>query len=142
MDKLIKENKIFISLVIVLVFILSIYYINNQKNIENDISLQTKCAAAAANYYKPDIVGATSYINHWNKSLSKCFIEVIDLNAYSKDLNDAIEGKSYGTFFHLLDNKYNAPDTCIMRKDGTDNSSKPCYSENEFDNFVNGYMEN
>jgi hypothetical protein len=110
MDKLIKENKITVAIVVILLITIGAYYYSKQSVKTTDIlSLQTKCADQAAAFYKQGGYGddsqvwTDSYTNHWNNKLSKCFIQITGLSLKDSgfsfiDIYDAFEGKHYATY--------------------------------------------
>ena len=119
----------------------------------SDFDLQAKCADQASKYFKLggwDINKFDSYTNHWNKSQGKCFMLIQSNDASSKiiltskELVDPVEGKSYGSFFVSRDKllALQKPSYCAKFKDGNQSSLEVCYSETEFDDYTNSFMNN
>ena len=72
----------------------------------NDIALATRCSEAAANFYKRNVETdksppgfSSSYKNHWNKKMQKCFVQIDSSspndNRLFTDLYDVFENKRY-----------------------------------------------
>ncbi len=110
MDKFIKENRITVTVIIVLLIATGAYYYSKQSiKTADNLTLQTKCADRAAAFYKQGGYGddsqvwTDSYINHWNNKLSKCFIQITGISLKDSgfsfiDIFDAFEGKHYATY--------------------------------------------
>jgi hypothetical protein len=109
-----KENWFKISIIVILVVVAVYYFVTSShrqelsKNLDNDIAMQTKCADRAALFYKQGDYEdnpqgfSNSYINHWNKKLGKCFVQInsssIKDDSVSIDVFDAFEGKHYAMY--------------------------------------------
>lgn len=111
-------------------------------NIGN-IDFQEKCAKQSEKLYN-DVGKAkgnalNGFINHYNPKLSKCFV-LMGFNSYdsnggfiSKYLYDAYESKLYAEYFRNIENM--KPLVCVIL-------DKSCQNDQQFDSFVNIYMEN
>ncbi len=111
----IKQNW-FKLVVIIILIAFGIYYFatSSQKreaaeNLNNDVALQTKCADRAAFFYKQGKYEdssqgfSSSYTNHWNKKIGKCFIQINSMSTrlddfVTIDVFDAFEGKHYAVY--------------------------------------------
>ena len=86
----------------------------------------------------------TVFVNHWNRKLSKCFIEIGTLEStengfvVTRDLKDVLEGKPYASFFQIK-NKNTIP-ICSLYKNGPDESAISCEKMYEYLNFIKPYM--
>lgn len=113
MKEFLRKNWLKVAMVILLivffVYYFQIFYKREViEKLNSDLGLQTRCADRAGYFYKQggyekDIQGFfTSYINHWNKTLEKCFIQVtttsLDEGSMSIDLFDVFEGKHYAAY--------------------------------------------
>jgi hypothetical protein len=122
---------------------------------KDDYELQERCSKRAAERFKEDsgyfaqsdkdTKYRTTYINHYNRKLNKCFVlfatfgvpmgkkDIQEFGTSSdKSLWDINENKQYGDFF-----KFRAsPDPIICEV-----SDKLCHSEAEWDSLVKTYME-
>jgi hypothetical protein len=150
MDKLIKENKITAVILIVLIIVLAVVYFNRQptKNSldTSEVDIQTKCASQAKAFFDywetdPEAKQNDEYSNHYNVKVNKCFVKIKipilsspDKKTYTEYLFDAIEKKQYGNFMVGIPT-YGKPIICEI----LDNF---CQTRDEYDNFVNSYMEN
>ncbi len=104
MKNFIKENWFKICFLVLLIIIL----ITLKSELKNNYSLERKCTERADFFYKQGDYAnqdgfSSFYINHWNKKLEKCFIEItttsLNSNGFeSIDVFDAFEGKHYGSF--------------------------------------------
>jgi hypothetical protein len=173
----IKHNWFKIGLLIGLLIIASssVYYFvvipiqQKQENLQknqiaiNNIDSQQKCADQAEKTFKEnysDAVNGSTYYDHWNIKLNKCFIFVISefpgyINGgvqrlgHDEALYDAFEGVNYGDYTY-----YTSPTdilskheffSCSVVKDvfatGSD-SQEPCKSEAEFEAYASTLMNN
>ena len=128
-----------------------------------DINLQNECSGSASEYFKEHTSDLTmngmptpTYINHWNKSLNKCFIlttstapnEKTNGFIISQFLIDVTEGKYYGSIYKDTD----AVIDCSINKNGEISSlyanlndiknRQYCNSQEEFDSLINPYIKN
>ncbi|MGO9139349.1 MAG: hypothetical protein ACLP9S_06370 [Syntrophales bacterium] len=115
-----------------------------------NLESQEKCAQGAKQafhntYYDKEKITSAGYVNHYNKKLNKCFIEITAINlskngdySTSKNLFDVFEGKEYATLSISVPQgkRYSEvkPTTCKM----LDNT---CTTEEEYKTFVKPYME-
>lgn len=112
------------------------------------LDLQSKCSSQADAEYKTQgwgNKGTSSYINHYNRRLNKCFLQVyvfgtvINRQLYgSTYVTDAFEGKTYGTYYGKSgqDEKPNLCTTTSLTGEDTF-----CHSEYEFKAAIKQYME-
>jgi hypothetical protein len=87
-------------------YLLNRLSVSEQLNSQN--TLDAKCAQWASTYYKnaglpgASAGAASSYENHWNGKLRKCFVKItqtmINDNFISFDIYDALEGKRYALY--------------------------------------------
>jgi len=108
--------------------------IDNQQ--ANDFDLQIKCADVA-NKASEQYTSITSYENHWNKSLGKCFVKISVGTSCGngKTVFDVVEDRDYAMYYPC--NK-----ECQVSKNGNPNDMQTCHSEAEFDKLVQFYMNN
>jgi hypothetical protein len=107
------------------------------------LDVQAKCAKQAEVVYKSNDYPKTelsSYTNHYNAKLNKCFVEITDMPEANGTLEtfitlmDAFEGKDYGDYF----GKNRTAQCKVVTPNGQD---KNCDSRDEFDLLVKPYME-
>lgn len=110
MKKFLNENwfKLVIVLILLMIGLSAIYYFEFKLPFFQEQTLQQNCATSAAKYFvnnegennTPTV--ATSYKNHFDLKLNKCFILVTSYIANDDflaiDLYDAVEGAHYATF--------------------------------------------
>lgn len=109
-------------------------------SIIGNIDFQEKCAKQAEKLYndisKPKENSLNGFINHYNPKLGKCFV-LMRFNSFgkfiSKYLYDAYESKLYAKYFRDIENT--KPLVCTIL-------DKSCQNDEEFDSFINIYMEN
>jgi len=172
MDKWIKENKITTSIVLLLMLVFGLVCQNRlaqkDKNqsikdtaVTTSLDLQIKCSSQAKTFFDyfitdPESKRQAELSNHYNAKLNICFASIKQyiqtgtggsFNAGAKkDLYDAVEKKVYGSYSWISQSpkKYweVAPLWCDTYKDGEKNNHQICASEDEFDAFVSGYMNN
>lgn len=81
-------------------------------SIKEEYELQERCGKSAADFYKEYDPNSTSYINHYNKKLNKCFILITVISKSKKSnyvihqewLYDVNDHKAYGSFFTTIEN--------------------------------------
>ncbi|MDO8467320.1 MAG: hypothetical protein Q7S83_04265 [bacterium] len=152
MEKFIKENwfKVAIACAAILLGISTFYSFIILPLRNTQIAQQQKCADAAEKFFK-DEEGTNSniadYTSHWNLKLNKCFSE-IQARVFSngnflteKSLYDVFERKQYGSFSSMTP-EVRGPVVCITLSDGSPGSRSTCGSEEEYDEFVESYMDN
>ena len=158
MDEWIKQNKITISIIIVLLIAFSfIYFSKSQVKEVSDIDVQSKCAVQAKSffeYYLTDLKNREGYeySNHYNTNFNKCFILLwrsFDLSSPITIMNnthlfDAIEKKEYGYYSLIIRQGSSSTEMfdCKMFSGGNQDNSKTCKTEAEFNAFIKQYMEN
>ena len=107
-----------------------------------DVDLQIKCSSAADKFFKANYSPneLTYYSNHWSNKLKKCFI-LVNVAVYDRgsiargrDIYNVYENKQYGTI--ALGN----PILCYIYSKETNDTSRECKSEIEFNEFVEQYM--
>lgn len=120
-----------------------------------EYELQERCGKGAVEFFKKYYGGQryyedsndnSSYTNHYNKKLNKCFILLktdsiprneteLQKNGITRDIGlwDINESKRYGQFFQFS-NLDKEPTFCNV-------SGKHCNSETEWDALVKPYME-
>ena len=108
------------------------------------LDLQKKCADQSGAIYKE--LGwdthqlASSYTNHYNQKMNKCFLQIERTGSGSETINlsDAFEGKVYG-YYELLPQRRVEPLECkVWLPSGHE---KICESKDEFHSLVKVYME-
>ncbi len=110
----------------------------------NNFDLDTQCSKQAQiffDYWETDPVAKQNdeVSNHYNIKLNKCFVKIRQginpsNNYYTEYLFDAIEKKQYGNFSVGIPT-YQKPLICEML-------DKFCQNQDEYNTFVNGYMNN
>ncbi len=126
MESYFKGNWFKVGIIAIIIAIAIIYLANTSNkqemntNLGSDIAMQSKCATRATEFYKQSGYDKDSetipsiYTNHWNKKLSKCFIQITSTSLKDGfimiDVFDAFEGKQYATY-----NGYD-PSTCNTTK--------------------------
>ena len=121
------ERTLFLSILIVF-FTTSLVGCNNKKD---DYELQDKCKKSSEELFNREWknIEHSSYQNHYNKKLNKCFIVVKHFDANEVYLYDVNENNIYGGF-----QKYENSTKCYVLE-------KKCNSEEEWDKLVKPYME-
>lgn len=138
-------------MVIVLVFICIIFSLFGNSYAASDkeeYELQERCGKQAENFFKRKIGNdSSSYTNHYNKKLNKCFIlvewvqpqdVVCDIirpkcnGTRVTQLNDVNENKQYGVLIVCI----RTGELCACNMFQED-----CYSRLEWDLFIKPYME-
>jgi hypothetical protein len=171
--KFIKQNwfKIIIAIAILIIGMsiawYFVIYIPNQQQkkqtVSNDIDSQQKCADRSAWFFKSEgysdttIVDTSSYFDHWNQSLNKCFILIessshFDSNSvgrtdtYDEILLDAFSAQTYGEInSSQVEGNFLATKTvngCNINEDFVGASSTNCTTQAEFDNYADSLMNN
>ena len=156
MKNFIKQNwfKLIITIILLTIAIVVLQCILEQKNEltkNNDFLNQQRCAESASKMFIKEGFNKNSsdYISHWNKSLNKCFINSSDrlVNAHNTDiaenLADAEEGVIYAEIQWTIPNQ-NKPYYCELYSNGNinDTNSTSCNSKEEFDTFINSFLNN
>lgn len=120
-------------------------------SVKEDYELQERCGKRAEEVFKKEFgtgssknindIKLSKYINHYNKKLMKCFIQVtesgitktenIKIFITVKHLYDVNENKQYGTFIK----------NDVVKKPTCEVLEKKCNSEAEWDALVKPYME-
>lgn len=111
--------------------------------------MQTQCANDAATTFQQvegsSSVGMSTYTDHWDQALKKCFI-LINNTVVSNgqvlvdtNLSDALEQKLYGVIDQV---GTNGPIVgCFLYPNGqNDASTTSCSSRGEFNSYVNPFM--
>lgn len=117
-----------------------------------NLDMQAKCANQATNMFKESGLGKeriSSYTNHYQPKLNKCFVKFSTLKHEGKgtsiymSIQDAFEGKGYAEYYWINNQGQQAwqvkPFLCKV----TLLSSKEtnCQSQEEFDELAKVYME-
>lgn len=116
----------------------------------NLLDLQDRCSQQARLYFKSqgpwDNGTITSYTNHYNQRLNKCFIQ-LNATAFSKGsifvsvfINDAFEGRDYGEYHSMAKYPEEAPAMCTVTSLPAAQATT-CHSQKEFDELIKQYME-
>jgi uncharacterized protein YxeA len=171
MKKFITGNwfKIIIAVAVLIIAICAGYYFisNSSKytqpaivqttNSQNSIADQQDCANQASKAYIAEGFGSadqsraiTSYVDHYNQKLNKCFIEITDNTGSSLlmiTLLDAYELKEYASYMYFWGPKGNngGPNpVCSLDEQIPDVSARApdCTSQTGFDSYVSPYMSN
>jgi len=170
MSKFIKENWFKLSIAIaVLIVAVSVgyYFIGNASragqsatvqtaNSQDSISNQQDCANQASNAYVAEGYGPadrsgdiTSYTNHYDQKLNKCFIEIYDRGGTLSSiyLIDAYELKEYASYMYFYGPKGNngGPNpVCSLDEQVPDISARAadCTSQDGFESYAATYMAN
>ena len=130
-------------------------------NSENAISNQQNCANQASKAYIAEGYGSadksgdlTSYVDHYNQKLNKCFIEIYDhsyrpgVSSLGISLIDAYELKEYASYsdmsFYGLGDKGGPSIMCNLDEQTPDVSTRAadCTSQVGFESYAATYMEN
>jgi len=139
--------------IIVLTFLLSgcsykIVKTDVQNRSESYLDLQQKCSEGAQIFFnklKYPETDVTTYTNHYNKQLDKCFI-LVETNNYSIDapwhtliLSNAYENYSVGNYYLIA----RTPEDCIVNRYNVDpKENVKCKSIEEFNYLIKPYLEN
>lgn len=121
-----------------------------QQQQDSVYNMQTQCANYAAQA-APGIENSigipephSSYTDHWNQSLRKCFIKVInqssDGSAMTISVDDAIAGTDYALI--SIVNGTVTPGSCQLIPNVDGSNFLPCSSMTDFNNFVTPLMYN
>jgi hypothetical protein len=116
---------------------------------KQNFDLENKCSHEAQTVYLQlgyKNGGLDYFQSHYNSKLNKCLMVISSTDpktlSVSKNLFDAYEQKSFGTYFWMADkfkkNLEVAPKVCTLYPDQPNHSS--CKSESEFTDFANGLM--
>jgi len=119
---------------------------SNEKQMNLD--LQAKCADQSRKEFVSngwDKRPLTTFSNHYNERLNKCFIEIEDdgVNGTSRVVSDAFEGKVYGNYmwFSKKGKKYWEVPPIMCKVTMPAGEEKLCNSSDEFDALLKPYME-
>ncbi len=143
----------FITIILIIAAGIGGYFLSQQEKMNalgpekestiTNLNLQEKCAKQAEKAYnnsgfKTGGNEISGFINHYNPKLNKCFV-LMSNNSYDSgdgsiytSLYDAYEGKLYAEYFRKLSTV--KPFVCTML-------DKFCHGDEEFNTFVNIYME-
>jgi len=118
------------------------------------LDLQGKCAKQALEAFKQDGNEGqpfTSFTNHYNERLGKCFIDIesmqVDKSTHNptnvKTVYDAFEGKVYAQYIWVGEQgkKYWEVAPMICKVTGTDGKEQLCHASDEFDHLIKVYMD-
>ena len=122
---------------------------------QSSLDLQSKCAKQAREEFNSEGWRAdtlAAFTNHYNKQLSKCFIEVTSSDTktagdgtifQSTVVSDAFEGKTYGEYHWKSDKvkKYWEVPPFLCRVTSMTGQETVCHSDDEFKAAVKQYME-
>jgi len=119
----------------------------------SSLALQAQCAEAAANAYVAEGYGpadrsgdVTSYVDHYDQKLNKCFIEISDSSSALREITliDAYGLQQYADLLIFFAPRYNnggSNPVCDVDEQISDVSARAaCNSQADFDAYVNPYM--
>jgi len=163
MNSFIKENwfKLIISVAVLIIAASAACFAifsGQQKERADTTDSRAACSTEAKRFYDQytkDTLNSSSYTDHWNTNLNKCFVDIsttfpsnaVKAEGTTNELFDAAEGKQYA---FLQNDKTGSPWACIISKNGdivlgqdmTPGIENCQDSEAEFNNFIKFYMEN
>ena len=114
------------------------------------LEFQDKCAKQAKVVFDSERRGKddiTSYTNHYNATVNKCFIEEYSnephIFSVSRTVSDAFEGKEYGQYFwsNPERKKYWEVPPTLCKVTPLSGEETFCNSSEEFDGLIKQFME-
>ncbi len=119
--------------------------LNKSENTKS-LDLNERCSENAYKFFKNKNYNPnnSTFTNHWNKKLSKCFISIVGIEqiensiVFSKELRDVLEGEGYASFSEIGRNDKNP--ICYLYENGSDEPGKSCNKVYEYDDFIKPYM--
>lgn len=115
------------------------------------LDFQDKCAKQAKVAFDSERRGKddlTSYTNHYNAKVNKCFIEEystqpLPFPTVTRVVSDAFEGKEYGQYFwnNPKGKKYGEVPPTLCKVRSLSGEETLCNSSEEFDGLLKQFME-